>query len=334
MQLVKLWPRAPVRTWPTNQTFFGAICWAVRWLYGADCLASLLDELAENPLRLVISDALLFARVGNAEYFFVPKPVEWNTRLSPSMSTEDMKRLKAARWATPEALAVAELRALSIPETGIICRADQEDTLAKVRLPKRIDEAHATINRLTGSTTEPGRLFFLDAWVLPPASGFYVLVHADGSWREVWQPALRFAAEGGIGGKRTSGRGSYDIEFVAEPPAQLSSKTGSSYLLLGRAVVHGDAFECLGDSFYEMTIEHGRIDSAATGREAFRPPRVLLERGSVVAGDECTGVVRLADGFAAWGTALREHTAPEGAKGTVTYGIAPCLPFRNGVGSE
>ncbi|MBC7286779.1 MAG: hypothetical protein H5T86_01800 [Armatimonadetes bacterium] len=343
MHLVKLWPRSALRTWPTNQTLFGALCWAVRYLLGADWLQSALNELVERPGCLIISDALPFISSRGRETYLLPKPASWDLlgSMPASLRTGDIKDVKRCRWVTASALNAARAgdNRLEIVE-GVICTQGEVEEL-RGQLPRRTGEPHATVNRLTGSTTRPGRLFFLDGWALPSAGGFYVLLGARGKWSEpvggqgglpVWQAALRFAAETGVGGKRTAGKGTYEPEPSGLPQEFAALEARGTWLLLGRALAVGGSPEvCLWPlpegSLYHLAIDHGRIDSAGTAIESFKGPAVLLEAGSVLSeGQWAVAGGEVPDGWRACGTAFRAGSLPDGGK-TVAFGVAPCMPL-------
>jgi len=93
--LVRLWPRSTVHTWPSNQTLFGALCWAVSALYGTARLEELLRRLADDPQELVLSSCMPVLDVGDGVIFLVPKPVVWQAELPGAAGS---RRRAVAFW--------------------------------------------------------------------------------------------------------------------------------------------------------------------------------------------------------------------------------------------
>lgn len=288
VHLVILRPRSPIGTWPTVQTIFGALCWSIRWLHGERTLVKLLDWVMDFPPCLGFSDFLPVIVGRERRLFLLPKPLSWNLVGRWAPEDLDAKRIKQAQWVTPTALA-ADPGELCVTG-GVVCCAEEQEFVGKLPPAREIPRPHATVNRLTASTTAPGRLFFSSSWYLQPRVCMYVLVYADREWADYWLPALKAACDGGIGRKRGVGRGSFEVISVEEcespdcigarciePPAYV--------LLLGRALASvGDMgrWRSLAESYYELVIEHGHADSGGTGIEVFRPSALYLKRGSVL----------------------------------------------------
>ena len=78
--IVYLLPRAPfAKAAPRSDTLFGAICWAIRWLYDEETLVKLLAGFADGQAPFILSS--LFPYVENTttnpapKILFVPRPL-------------------------------------------------------------------------------------------------------------------------------------------------------------------------------------------------------------------------------------------------------------------
>lgn len=356
MQLIRLRPRSAVHTWPSNQTLFGAVCWAVSTLNGSAKLEELLGSLKARPQELVLSSCMPVIEVGDSQaIFLVPKPVSWHADLPNAAKAGriDAKRLKRARWASVGAVSAAgsptpaEL-CLSDPdliETPVVLLRKEQEALVSLAgnsgvqpmvLWRGTEESHNTLSRLTGATTPPGRLYFTSGWDFSTWCGLYALVHAEGGWTEVWEAALRFACDTGLGGRRGTGRASYELGKIedAQELGFVPKGNMGGWLALGRVVVPRGAGLDLSRSVYDLSLAHSRVDSGASGREVFKRPTVQLEPGAVlVAGTDGSetfwgeaGGWRVCGGVLATGY-LGGPDAPDGEKVPVyTYGVAPCVP--------
>jgi len=284
--LVRLWPRSTVHTWPSNQTLFGALCWAVSALYGTARLEELLRRLADDPQELVLSSCMPVLDVGDGVIFLVPKPVVWQAELPGAAGSRrrvDVKRLKRARWASLGAVNAAGsseasslcLSAPDLIETPVVLLQGEETGLRLVfshpkarptALWTSTEESHNTLNRLTGSTTAPGRLYFTSGWAFSTWCSLYALLHAEGAWEDVLMPALRWACDSGLGGRRGMGRASYDLVDVQDTDSLgLKPNPGTDgWLSLGRVVVPAECGLDLRHSAYELSLSHSRVDSESS----------------------------------------------------------------------
>jgi CRISPR-associated protein Csm4 len=79
--LIDLTPISSFEGFPTSDTIFGAICWAIRILpkdkgYGEEKLKEILKEFKENtkPPSFILSSAFPIIKRGSKEVYFFPKP--------------------------------------------------------------------------------------------------------------------------------------------------------------------------------------------------------------------------------------------------------------------
>lgn len=254
-----------------SDTLFGALCLALRELFGPMRLASLLRIIRGSgdtpPIRL--SNA--FPYIGDV--LFLPNPVGhgWvSQRLFETLANGGTG---------------GERREL---QDGLLV-ADAEEALPSgpAWVVEQVRRA-----RVGGSGVEP----FVDHVVrFAPGCGLAVLAQIDADWRETVIAALRSLGDTGIGGRRSWGAGQFELQIasveVREPAQPDCYCTLSLYLPSVRELEGG----VLNPPARYQLEERGGWTTVATGSVRRRTVR-MITAGSVLAPlDGRPPVGRLAD---------------------------------------
>jgi CRISPR-associated protein Csm4 len=186
-----------------SDTLFSALCVAIAATRGTAVLNDLLDWHRAGEIPFVISSSFPWA----GELFLLPRP----RLVAPGGEA------RRARWVTPRILgrllqgdsmtgADGAMYLLRDPLVWV----DPADTLTIPPLPWwRIDDTtRVTIDRMTqaSSVYRSGRAYFrTDA-------GLYFLVHwREPAWRPVFDEALAYLEDAGLGGERSAGHGQFRL---------------------------------------------------------------------------------------------------------------------------
>lgn len=229
-------------------TFFGAVCHAVRERDGRAALEAMLDRFVHRDPPFLLSS--LLPRVGSVR--LVPRPMV-ATRQDPtaSMPTEGVrkqgKRLRYLSWdlarraldgeAVPAPSASngtvvggdgAPLRgyqAWFTPEERARLVADNLWTADGGRVERWWQSGRdarvprVTVDRITGAS----EIFHAGRVLFRPGCGLYLLVRwRDDSWRPRLNAILEILGDSGIGGERAIGHGQFDVSDaidIEEPDA-------------------------------------------------------------------------------------------------------------------
>ena len=91
---VYLKPRGALAGEIHSDTLFGAICWAIRMLYGASYLEEMLTDFGKHP-KFVLSSAFPYGYRDGVKVRFYPKP------LLPDLTSEQVKQLAREKVSRP-----------------------------------------------------------------------------------------------------------------------------------------------------------------------------------------------------------------------------------------
>jgi len=224
-----------------SDTIFSALCWAWTLLYGEDELEKLLNRFLKGQPPFLISSA--FPYVG--EVLFLPRPLTVKGR-----DEEEIRRLRRVEY-----LSLGVYRLLlggSLPEKAVLIQGGclwltEEEfgklphstldenrlgaflhewaLLGEVRKPKPLEYAHCyrlweisevphvAVDRVTSASNifHEGDVRFAEG------CGMYILARfLDEGVRGEFLAALRLMGDEGLGGRRSVGRGFFEIEEAKE----------------------------------------------------------------------------------------------------------------------
>lgn len=245
-------------------TLFSALCIeAVK--DGGDCLKELID--ATNNGDLVISDAMPFI----GERYFVPKPIIHIEQKRGSaenasgkafkgvsyINVEDVNKYMSGEFNPDEGMRLAELGQRSVRDVVSI---------------RGLEESHP---------------YRVGVFHYAEESGLYVIAgYTNEAVRKSFEKLFDAVSVVGIGGKRQSGLGKFDIERQKHTDNQLKGLTGEfkSYMLLSAGLPEDDCMEdVLKDASYKLSVRRGFIQSATYSNDQLRKKDAyLIDSGSVV----------------------------------------------------
>lgn len=234
---VYLRPRCTLSRPIGSNTLFGAMCWAVRELWGV----SRLEELLRGRPPFAFSSAFPCVWSEGKVVRFYPRPI------TLELTIEDMERLSGGDKKRKVEL-TKFARMLKIPyisealfEEVISGRLDAEgavleleqgnivrvgDALLTKGEAKRVDPEgrrrafwrtgdvqRNQVDRVLGGTAE-GMLFFSEGTTFSEESGLWFVVSTEEP--ELVKAGLRYLEDTGFGGERSVGWGHFKVEFVEE----------------------------------------------------------------------------------------------------------------------
>lgn len=172
-----------------SDAFYSALCQEYVSLYGAEGLASMMGEY-----KLKVSDLLPFKE----DVFYLPKPfVNIDRDQSMRQKTVDRKKVKALNYLPVEKLQDY----ISFLKTG--------QNFPDVDTDFGNKQLH-TKNQISreGKDTEP---YNIEVFRFNAKSGLYVIAEFDEDFKEVFETVLDSLSLSGIGGKKSSGYGQFEV---------------------------------------------------------------------------------------------------------------------------
>lgn len=244
---VYLRPKSSFGTWPTSETLFGAMCWAVYHLYGKTVLESMLNDYNANP-KFVVSSAFPFLEKPGSLIHFYPRPMireltvnevealaEKETAGAAAHDslpfkqkivtiTEKLKSIKRTAFVS-ESIFTEIVRGgfdmtslyeqlnsgQIVYQGGVLITSKESQAQPERSFFDQQDALKNQIDRVTGATVE-GLLFLKkETFFRTPDTGLWFVLQTDDT--DFISPLLKYLQDTGIGSDRTTGKGHFDIEF-------------------------------------------------------------------------------------------------------------------------
>lgn len=237
--LIELQPTAPMRVgthpedidrarpFAASDTLFGALCWAIRQLFGESELERWLDGVRATPPLVRLSSLLPIIRIGDNAEPLIPLP----QRL-PSATLPERKWLKQARYVDRAAyhwLVTGEGEAPSLIGEVLVGQLLQRLLTGLEWRPLQLwapaSRPRVTIDRFSGASALYESAVYHFADVDAPISvrhGVYLTVEDDRALERIVL-SLELLAEAGLGGERSSGLGRFLLVPPRESPLPLSA---------------------------------------------------------------------------------------------------------------
>ena len=231
----------------TSQTLFGAVCWAMQTLRVVD-VGDLLADFSRSP-RFAFSSTFPFIRGPNGMVRFFPKPASLAVQGIEELAVErsgmstgrrfkrevkkisaDVKQMKSVAYlsqglfaeicaGTRDGLALIRDWGSEVEkiENALWLKQERQKVWSRVDTPddlwRSADVQRNSVDRLMGATAE-GLLFHENqTFYNRKSAGLWFVARADS---EAWpwlEAAFRYLADTGLGGKRTVGKGHFDITW-------------------------------------------------------------------------------------------------------------------------
>lgn len=302
-----------------SDTVFSALCWSWSLLFGERALGELLARFEHDPPFLISS---AFPRAGPVR--FLPRPLAL-----PAVLEEDEGRRRALRrvefvsWSVFEALAegrlpegellLAQGQRLWATEGELEAIPEDEEALADFlrqwadlghidppalrerahcrRLWATAELPHVTLDRVSSAS----EVFQEGVVAFEQGCGFFLLIRLrDPRLREELLAALRLLGEEGLGGRRSTGRGRFELEGVQEVDVPEASG-GERALLLSLLNPKAEELPRLVGAAgvaWRLVVRRGWTFSA-TARNLWRRPLAMCGEGSVLRRPEAELVGRM-----------------------------------------
>jgi CRISPR-associated protein Csm4 len=193
-------------------TIFGALCWAVRFLYGEKELSRLIESVKKG--EFLLSSAM--PRIDGKDYVF-----------KPILKPEHLKEEKIGITGESEFRNfIKKFKKLSFVSIDTLMdvangRISDDNSLAE-KVKNEVDKdfsplflqslPHAKINRITNTTSEGGEFYFEESFFFMSEIYFLLAVEDEENAERV-ESALKLLQDWGIGGNRSIGFGCFSFRM-------------------------------------------------------------------------------------------------------------------------
>ncbi len=237
-----------------GDTFFGQICWMIRFKYGEDRLSELLNAYKNNKPFLVISDA--FAKG------YLPKPKMPTNYLHED---DDKKKNRKKVWLTLDNL-----------QNGEFNKAKRDDEVYETK-DKNITVIRNSINYLT-FTTDGDKFapYGVDEYYLNEKDIYFLLDEEQFSLKEL-KDVLSLFSELGYGKDTTIGKGRFEFSDFKKIEINIDTLT---YMSLSPFVIEDN--KNIEKLFYEPFVRFGKFGFDRAHKNAFKNPILMIDSASVV----------------------------------------------------
>ncbi|MGL4972870.1 MAG: type III-A CRISPR-associated RAMP protein Csm4 [Culicoidibacterales bacterium] len=218
---------------PDSQTIFGAMCWAIRDVYGEAKLTEMLADFQNHPQRFVVSSMFQF------DILPMPKLKKMRVEATTLADFQHKKMMRqihsvsvaAARKIFDNTFDMSVYQNLLENKPQSVFKVE-EQTLYLVEeqvvsVPKTMNGLRNMIDRLSGTTGEEGQLFYSEHQQLPAATKTHVIIQtADLKFVE---SLFRYLSDGGYGRDKSVGINQFSYESAQ--PFVFENSIGLPYLI-------------------------------------------------------------------------------------------------------
>jgi len=232
-----------------GDTFFGQMCWGVKYIYGENKLKTLLQNYDKKPF-LVVSDGFVSG--------YLPKPKMPSILLGENPDEKKQNRKKV--WLSVDDFFVANFsKAKTNKEVG-------ED--------KEIFVVRNSINYKIFTTDESGFAPYSESEVLLTKKDIYFLINEEIFSLEEFKKILNFIAISGYGKDTTIGKGRFEVEKIEE----FQNKKAKKFMSLSPIRIEGIEAKNI---YYDVFIRFGKLGYERANTNPFKKPIVFADTGSV-----------------------------------------------------
>ena len=261
MKLYKttLTPISSFATQLKGDTFFGMLCWALRYKFGEERLKDLIKDYDKNPF-LIVSDGFLSG--------FLPKPTMPSQMLGENKEFKKENRKKL--WLSCEDFVNSKFtQAKTIDEVAEILK----NKGIKICKTKSEITTKNTINYISFTADDPySELEF----ILPPQD-IYMLLDEDRLSLQELGETVRLMGHIGYGKNASIGKGRFEIgDFVA-----VAQNDSCAFMTLSPCILQ--KMNEIKDCFYEPFTRFGKHGGYLASSGKFeKSPLLLANTGAVV----------------------------------------------------
>jgi CRISPR-associated protein Csm4 len=252
---IKLTPRSLWATPWHADTLFAALCWQVVLTGGEGRLIEILDDFRRGEPPFVLSDAF---------------PDGWY----PCPLTARVEQLPEVKTKRPGWVSEAQFRALLSGCGKLLAETQPFEPFAQS------SQLHASIDRLTGTTTPGGQLFEVETWAIRSSAvktlSLYVRTQ---DLLDEFVSLLRSLSFVGFGKKRSSGLGAFEVVGDPEPCPWMDETEGANaFVSLSHFVPSaGDPT----DGRWSLLTKYPKFSPGVPGSLVFKGRLTMLRPGSV-----------------------------------------------------
>jgi len=267
-----------------SYTLFGALCWSVRFLFGQEKLNEVLQ--LSNRGEILIS-SLMPVLNGRKQFFkpiLEPKPLTEEDREKLRLGDNTQFRSFLKKFKKLEFIPFKILKKVLDGQVT----SDRELALEVKDIVKNTNNRpyttlsipHANINRITGSTSEGGTLYFGETLGATADRYFFLIGAKDENLiLDIIKPALKLLEDWGFGGNRSIGFGSFKLKrWCRELEVETYVQNRSSTLITLSKTLPTKNIE-FEKSFYQIETFRGTVDSGFFNR-LWKDKTLYIKEGS------------------------------------------------------
>lgn len=308
--LIKLRPKSSFEIIPSSDTLFGAICWAVRTLYGEggdNGLNNLLERFVQgNSPPFFLSSAFPYkVHYDGTDDFYLPKPEllplskndleeiaekyqdKWQKEFDEPYYSGNIFKIKAIS----EYKRFKKIHWISQHQFEGILRGRGEKELFIEFLDNLIESPKFDtttvqknkLDRLSNSTTGEGQTFYNKEIFFDKGLSMYFLFKT--SEIEYFKPVFNYLADSGIGRNKRMGKNHFLIDMSAKSPFNFNDENANGFVTLSRYIPdsHKDGIDFEKDALYQVKPVRSKIESREEfmGADIWKDLTMTILEGSV-----------------------------------------------------
>lgn len=248
-----------------SDTLFGAFCWSYKYLYGDEELEIFLKDCIKKKPRIIFSNMFF--------HNMLPIPLVALEKIKKTEVYNDLKQYKQIQKINSSSFLPKEIF-LQVIENNYKNVLDN----AKNQKLVSVTEIHNMVNRNTGTVYEDdGSLYSVNTNFFKGKFDIYILCDRD---IKDYMPVLELMFTLGIGGKKSTGKGCFEIvgKPVLEEDMIKNFDSANGFIALSNFIPNKT------DStrgYYSMINKFPKLDREfATSSTPFKKPLSMIQAGS------------------------------------------------------
>jgi len=269
-----------------SDTLFGAICNAIKLLYGMEEVEKIINSFKEGKPPFLISSAFIY--VDDIYTLPLPLSLNWKNYFSDFDIVKQLKKIKFITKSIFEDIVQEESnirRYIEIEKQkdhveingikkGILFPIDEYpdmDIYVTTEIPRVV------LDRITNASN----IYYFGEVQFSKKCGFYFLIDfRDKSIRKKFKAAINLLGDEGIGGKRSSGKGLFKPKFEK---IQFDLPNSDNFVALSLIYPKKDELTPIIKGFYELLLRGGWAYSSDL-KDIRRKTIRMIAEGSVLRG--------------------------------------------------
>jgi CRISPR-associated protein Csm4 len=254
-----------------SDTLFGALCVAIRHVYGESFLLELLESFKDAPPFLV-SSAFPYVATENGRVHFFPKPIEdYDRRKDFWQFLDRAKALKRTHFISEDLFLrwIAGQRDAYLIENFDELESSMGLLYHKQDLAFNIRPITVWQNQVNRLSMRLDKIFHFEGWLYDNAGLFFLVRIFRSEMQSVIGGALTFLSDRGFGRDVSTGKGHFELENITQRTPFASPVAPDHFVTLSRycpTQEEAAAFTRRRDSFYHLEAKRGRTASGVVKR--------------------------------------------------------------------